>query len=143
MLNHPFLLKDYCEQVAALPLTSAPLLRLRDALLDLLATDIDLETAEIHHQLSKVGLANVVASLARALTHKSDKFAEPGTDAAEVEVGWRHAVGLHERQLGLRRALDAAEQAWRADPGEEAWTRIAEIQNRLAQSLEMEESSEF
>jgi DNA primase len=143
LLNHPFLLKDYCEQVAALPLTSAPLLRLRDALLDLLATDIDLETAEIHHQLSKVGLANVVASLARALTHKSDKFAEPGTDAAEVEVGWRHAVGLHERQLGLRRALDAAEQAWRVDPGEEAWTRIAEIQNRLAQSLEMEESSEF
>jgi DNA primase len=143
LLNHPFLLKDYCEQVAALPLTSAPLLRLRDALLDLLATDIDLETAEIHHQLSKVGLANVVASLARALTHKSDKFAEPGTDAAEVEVGWRHAVGLHERQLGLRRALDAAEQAWRVDPGEEGWTRIAEIQNRLAQSLEMEESSEF
>jgi DNA primase len=143
LLNHPFLLKDYCEQGAARPLTSAPLLRLRDALLDLLATDIDLETAEIHHQLSKVGLANVVASLARALTHKSDKFAEPGTDAADVEVGWRHAVGLHERQLGLRRALDAAEQAWRVDPGEEAWTRIAEIQNRLAQSLEMEESSEF
>jgi DNA primase len=143
LLNPPFLQKDHCEQVAALPLTSPPLIRLRDALLELLASDTDLETAEIHHQLSKAGLANVVASVGRTLTHKSDKFAEPGTDAGEVQAGWRHAVALHERQLGFRRALDAAEQAWRVDPGEEAWARIAEIQHRLAQSLEMEETSEF
>ncbi|HWB44909.1 MAG TPA: DNA primase [Hyphomicrobiaceae bacterium] len=143
LLNHPFLLRDHCEQVAALPLTSPPLIRLRNALLELLAGDFDLETAEIRHQLSSVGLANVVASVDRAITHKSDKFAERGTDAAEVEAGWRHAVALHERQLGLRRALEAAEQAWRADPGEEAWGRIAEIQGRLAQSLEMEDVGEF
>ena len=52
----------------------------------------------------------------RAITHRSDKFAEPDADAAGVESGWRHAVALHESQVGLKRALEAAEQALAGGP---------------------------
>ena len=69
----------------------------------------------------------------RAITHRSDKFAEPEADAPEVEAGWRHAVALHEAQVGLKRALAAAERDWQADADRgDAGDRIAEIQHRLA-----------
>jgi DNA primase len=67
----------------------------------------------------------------RAITHKSDKFAEPDADARDVEAGWRHAVALHEAQ-------DAAQQAHRAEPGEDALARILEVQEQLGRAVGIE-----
>ena len=116
LLNHPWLLEARCEEVAELALTSPPLIRLRDALLGLLAQGIALDRGEVRSQLTKLGLDKVVAMAERAITHKSDRFAEPDADAARVEAGWEHAVALHEFQVGLKRALKAAERDWRAEP---------------------------
>jgi DNA primase len=74
----------------------------------------------------------------RAITHRSHKFAEPEAEAPDVEIGWRHAVALHEAQVGLKRALAAAEQEWQAEPTEETWGRISEIQQRLARGIDAE-----
>ena len=68
----------------------------------------------------------------RAITHKSDKFVVGRCRAGEVEAGWRHALALHETQIGLPMALQAAERAWGADPSEATWARIVELQERLA-----------
>jgi DNA primase len=138
LLNHPWLLEAHCEEVAELTLTSPPLARLRDALLELLAQNIALDRGELRTQLTTLGLEKVVAMAERAITHRSDKFAEPEAEAPDVEVGWRHAVALHEAQVGLKRALAAAEREWQAEPTEEAWSRIAEIQQRLARGIEPE-----
>ena len=51
---------------------------------------------------------------------------------AEVEVGWRHALALHERQVGLQKSLEAAVQAYHQDGSEDALARICEIQGLLA-----------
>jgi DNA primase len=142
LLNHPWLLEARCEEVAELVLTSPPLIRLRDALLGLLAQNIALDRGEVRSQLTKLGLDKVVAMAERAITHRSDKFAEPDADAAAVESGWRHAVALHQSQVGLKRALDAAERDWRAEPSEDAWGRIVEIQHQLAQGREAEGSGD-
>ncbi len=136
LLNHPWLLEAQCEEVAELGLTSPPLARLRDGLLELLARSIALDRGEVRSQLTGLGLDKVVAMAERAITHRSDKFAQADTDAAGVESGWLHAVALHQAQVGLKRALDAAERDWQADPSEEAWSRIAEIQHRLAQGID-------
>jgi DNA primase len=138
LLSHPWLLEARCEEVAELTLTSPPLARLRDALLALLAQNIALETAEVRTQLSQLGLDKVVAMAERAITHRSDRFARPDADAAEVEAGWQHALALHEAQVGLKRALETAEREWQAEPSEDTWRRIAEIQQRLAEGLEAE-----
>ena len=122
LLNHPWLLEAHCEEIAELTLTSPPLARLRDAPARAACPRTSPLTAgEMRTQLTNLGLDKVVAMAERAITHRSDKFAEPDADAAEVEAGWRHAVALHETQVGLKRALDAAERAWQADPSEEAW----------------------
>jgi DNA primase len=132
LLNHPWLLEAQCENVSEITLTSRLLARLRDALLDVLASHAHLERADLRTHLSNLGLDKVVAMVDRAITHRSDKFAEPDADAREVEAGWRHAVALHEAQVGLRRALEAAEQAYRSEPSEDALARIVEIQQQLA-----------
>jgi DNA primase len=140
LLNHPWLLESRCEEVAEFGLTSPPLLRLRDALLELLARNIALDREVVRTQLTALGLDKVIAMAERAITHRSDKFVQADTDAASVESGWRHTLALHQAQFGLKRALEAAEREWRAAPSEEAWARIAELQQRLAEGLEMEDS---
>src|SRR4029077_2281433 len=121
LLNHPWLLEARCEEIAELTLTAPPLARLRDALLALLAQNITLERGEMRTQLNGLGLDKVVAMTERAITHRSDRFAEPEADAADVEPGWRPAVARYEAQVGLNRALAAAEREWQAAPTQETW----------------------
>jgi DNA primase len=136
LLNHPWLLEARCEEIAELTLTSPPLARLRAGLLDLLASGASLERQEMGAQLTDLGLDKIVAMVERASTHKSDRFAEPEAESAEVEAGWSDVLAIHERQVGLRHELQAAELAWATDPSEEAWQRIAEIQGRLSRAAE-------
>lgn len=139
LINHPWLLEQQCEQVAELTLTSPALTRLRNALLDLLSGGNPLDSASVRSHLSDVGLDSAIAVAERAITHKSDKFAAPGAEVGEVEAGWRHVLALHETQVGLRMALQAAEKAWGADPSEAAWARIAELQERIARRSQAED----
>jgi DNA primase len=142
LLNHPWLLEQQCEQVAQMPLTAKPLARLRDGLLQLLVEGTPLDALQIRTQLSAIGLDSVVATAERAITHKGDKFAEPGTDAAEVEAGWLHALAVHKSQTELKRHLEGLERAYAADPSEAAFAQIVEIQQQLAQTLRSVESQD-
>lgn len=136
ILSHPWLIDEHAEELADLPFTSTALSRLRDALLSIHALDNSLDSATLHSQLSKIGVGRVVELVDRAITHKCDKFAEPDAERAEVEAGWRHALALHEHQIGLRQSLAAAERAWHEDGSDEALARICEIQRQLACSTE-------
>ena len=138
LVNHPWLLDEHCEEVAALHLTAPPLMRLRDALLDLLTSGKPLDSSSVRTHLSLVGLGSALAVAERAISHKSDRFASAEAETAEVEVGWRHALSLHETQVGLRLALKAAEQAWHAEQSEAAAMRIAELQGEIARRSEAE-----
>jgi DNA primase len=142
LLNHPWLLEEHAEEIAALTLTSPGLIRLRDALLMLQASDNSLDRRELRSQLEGLSLDKAVDLVERAITHKSDKFAEPDADRAEEETGWRHALALHTRQVGLRVALEAAERAWHEEGSEEALARICEIQRLVAGSEATEASPE-
>jgi DNA primase len=131
MMNHPELIEEHAEEVAGLAFSSPALTKLRDALLSLQAHENFLDTATLRTQLSKLGVGGIVDLVDRSITHRCDKFAEPNSDRAEVDAGWRHALGLHERQLGLRRSLEVAERAWHEDRSEEAFARICEIKRQL------------
>jgi DNA primase len=142
LLNHPWLLEEHAEDIAALTLTAPGLIRLRDGLLALQAGDNSLDRRVLRSQLEGLSLDKVVDLVERAITHKSDKFADPDADRAEVETGWRHTLALHERQSGLRKALEAAARAWHEEGSEDALARICEIQSLIAGSEVMEASPE-
>ena len=134
VLNHPWLIEDHAEQLAELPFTSSALSRLRDGILSVQALDNSLDSTSLRSQLSKTGFDRVVDLVERAITHKSDRFAEPDAERTEVQAGWRHALEFHSRQIGLRQALEAAERAWYEHGDEEAQARIYDLQRQLALS---------
>jgi DNA primase len=140
LVNHPWLLERHSEEVADMALTSPLLAQVRDALQNLLSTGVPLDSANVRSHLTALGLDGALAAANRAITHKSDRFAEPDADPGEVEAGWRHTLALHETQVGLRLALEAAAEAWNSDPGEDAWARIVELQNQLARRAEAEDN---
>jgi len=127
LINHPRLIEDHAERLAAMEFTASAANELRDALLAALVEQIPLDSAGIRNHLSQVGLSHVVALVERAITHRGDKFAEPEADPDAVETGWCHAVALHEKQVGLRRDLVVAEQRWLEEQSEDAFSRLCEI----------------
>jgi DNA primase len=131
LLNHPWLAEDHSEDIAALKFTSPALSKLRDGILSALSLDNSLDTATLRSQLTKLGLGAAVGQLERSVTHRCDKFAESGAERTEVEAGWRHALLLHDRQTGLKEALESAERAWHEDANEDAFQRIRELQAEL------------
>jgi len=131
IVNHPWLLDDHAETLATVPFTSSALSGLRDAVLSAQALDISLDTESLRSHLSKTSAGNVLAAVERAVSHKCDKFAEPNAQRTEVEDGWRHALAMHERHVGLRRSLEAAEQAWHEDRSEASYVRICDLQRQL------------
>src|SRR5690606_4051164 len=110
---------------------STALSRLRDAMLSALAADNLLDTESLRTHLNKSGVGGVLALVDRAVSHKCDRFAEPGAGRTEVEDGWRHALALHERHVGLKRSLEAAEQAWHEDGSEASFARICDLKRQL------------
>jgi DNA primase len=142
LLNHPWLIDEHSEEIAAMTLSSAPFARLRDGLLAHQAVENNLDSARLRSQLSVTGLGKVVDLVERSVTHRSDRFAEPEAPRAEVEVGWRHALALHERQVGLQKSLEAAVQAYHRDGSEDALARICEIQGLLARASDQPVSAD-
>jgi len=131
LLNHPWLIDDQCEEIAELEFTSNSLRELRDGILSVHAVNNPLDRTALRTQLTKLGLDRLLIRAERAITHRSDRFAEPDADAALARTGWRHAVALHGKQLSLKRALDAAQRAWDEDGSEQAQARIFELKRRL------------
>ena len=136
LLNHPWLIEEHAEEIAALNLDSGALAKLKNVILATQAVENDLDSTRLRSQLSVAGLGKVVDLVERSVTHRSDHFAEPDAPRAEVEVGWRHALALHERQVGLQKSLEAAVQAYHRDGSEDALARICEIQGLLARASE-------
>ena len=138
LINHPWLLDDWAEQIAEITFESTALSRLRDAILSIQVTENSLDRTTLASQLTVSGLDKVVNLVERANTHRSDRFCEPDAERAEVEAGWRHALALHERQSGLKRSLSAALQAFDREGSEDALARICEIKHLLAQDFDQE-----
>ena len=134
LLSHPWLIDEHAEDVAALQFASVALTALRDEVLSIHAHKNSLDTASLHSQLTKSGVAKVVDLVARTITHRSDRFAEPEASTAEVEAAWHHIVALHKQQDALQRELRAAEEEWYRDCTPQAETRLLDIKQRVARA---------
>jgi DNA primase len=145
LLNHPWIAAEAAEELATVTFTSPAIRRLADAILAAVSLDNSLDTTALRSHLDFTGLGGVLDLVDRSVTHKCDRFAEPDAGRAEVEVGWRHTLALHERQVGLKAALESAERAWHEDRNEDAYQRICELQaelERLARPDDLDHNTE-
>jgi DNA primase len=132
VLNHPHLIDEDSEALAALVFTSTALSALRDEILAIHARTISLDTATLHTQLTKSGVAKVVDLVARTMTHASDRFAEQSATATEVTAAWHHILALQQREGNLTLDLKAATDVWDREGSEEAWVRLHDIKREIA-----------
>lgn len=131
LLNHPWLIEEEAEAIADVPFTATALSRLRDAILSAHALNNSLDTETLRTHLNKSSFGKVLTLVERAVSHKCDRFAEPEAGRTEVEDGWRHALAMHDRHVGLQRSLEAAEQAWHEDRSEASFARICDLKRQL------------
>jgi DNA primase len=131
LINHCWLATEDAEAIAQMTFTAPVLAKLRDAILATVSLDNSLDSSGLRSHLEQTGFGGALALVDRSVTHRCDRFAEPDAGHAEVEAGWRHALALHERQIGLKAALESAERAWHEDRDEDAFQRICELQTEL------------
>jgi DNA primase len=131
LLNHPWLLEEHSEEIAAIQFHNRRLARLRDEMLNVTSGEKALDSAGLNAQLSLSECGAVVAQVERAITHKSDWFAEPGASRADVETGWRQILALHRRSVELGRELEAAQRAFQCEGSDSAFERLCDIRRQL------------
>jgi DNA primase len=142
LLNHPWLLEAYPEEIAHLSFKNRRLAGLRDEMLNLISGDKALDFEALHTQLNTSESGAVVAQVERAITHKSDWFAEPGASRSDVETGWRQILALHRKSMELGRELEAAQRAFDDEESESAEKRLFDIRKQLSNLEGMEASVE-
>ncbi len=137
LLNHPWLIDEYSEVVVGIEFGTPSLSALRDEILAVHARQNSLDSATLHTQLSKSGVAKVVDLVARTITHASDRFAESDASTTDVEAAWCHTLALHEQLVALKRELKVAEEAWRLDCTAEASERFLELNRQVTRAEAM------
>ncbi len=131
LLNHAWLLEAYAEEIAAIVFENRNFALLRDVMLNLQTGDKPLDSEALHTQLSRGETGAIVDEVERAITHKSDWFAEPGASTHDAETGWRQILALHRKAVGLKQELEAAERAFQAEETDTAFSRLCDIREQL------------
>jgi DNA primase len=140
-LNHPWLLHDHLEELAAAEFRHADSQKLKGAVLDVFAHSAENfghgpggegERAELIAELTRRGFANVLSRIERTITTPSVWGARPGAAAADVLLTWRQLVALHTQWHSLIRELKDAEMALGQDNSEANYARLCDVKARLS-----------
>ena len=132
VLNHPWLLESHAEELSALDLSHPDADRLRRALFDAAADLSSTDAATIRAAVEARGLADLLATVEAAITHRSDWPAREDTAEDDVDRWWTHVVTLHVKQMTLHRELREAERALGDDPSEDHLRWLQDVQGRLS-----------
>ena len=136
VLNYPWLLHDHLEELSALEFRHPEAERLKCAIIDLFAHDGSPDPAALKAELTRLGFAETMERLARAITTADVWGARPDAAPADVLVTWQQLVGLHRQWHSLVKELKDAEQALGQDLGqannEANYLRLRDIKARLS-----------
>ena len=143
-LNHPWLLHDHLEELAAAEFRHGDTQKLKGALIDVFAhhfaddfakdtnPDGDGERAALAAELAKQGFADLLERIHRTITTPSVWGARPEAAAADVLLTWKQLVALHRQWHSLTRELRDAETALGADNTEANYARLRDVKARLS-----------
>lgn len=110
LVNHPAVLLDYAEDLAVLKLQSQDLDRFRQALLDLVAREPDLDSDALKCHLSEQGYSGLLAELLSSDVYIHGKFARPATDSLAAREGIGHVLAVFRERQAAEDTEEAARQ---------------------------------
>jgi DNA primase len=130
LINHPWLLAEHAEELAALDFQNRDAETLRRTLLDAAANDAE-DFASLQAHLAKAGASEMQARIERAISHRGDWPVRPDAAREDVIAFWHQIASLHRRKRTLSKELKEAEHALGAEPTEANFARLKDIQERL------------
>jgi DNA primase len=146
-INHPWLLHDHLEELAAAEFRHADTQKLKGTLIDVFAhhfgedfskasgDDGEAERAALAAELIRRGFSDQLTRIERTITTPSVWGARPEAAANDVLLTWKQLIALHRQWHSLTRELKDAETALGQDNSEANYARLRDVKARLA-SLE-------
>jgi DNA primase len=139
LINHPWLLHEHLEEVAALELAHPEAHRLRAGIIAAFANysptdDQSAATARLLSTLEKSGYIKQIQMVERAITTGAVWGARAGAAMEDVLSTWRQLVALHHKAHALLREKQDAELALGAESSEANLSWLRDVQARLAEA---------
>jgi DNA primase len=136
LINHPWLLHDHLEEVAALELAHPEAHKLRAGIIAAFgnyshADDPSAETARLLAFLEKAGYSKQIQRVEQALTTKDVWAAQPGAAPEDVLSTWRQLVALPQKAHALFREKKDAELALSEEQTDRNFTWLKDVSARL------------
>ena len=139
LINHPWLLHDHLEEVAALEMAHPEANKLRAGIIAAFARDHHhspgpSEQAEkLRADLAAGGFSQVLQRVEGAITTSAVWGAQPGAAREDVLSTWHQLVSLHRQWHSLLRELKDAEQALGEEASEANLAWLRDVKARLAE----------
>ena len=137
LINHPWLLHDHLEEVAALEMAHPEANRLRAGIIAAFAHDHH-QSPEPEEQAEKMradlgarGFSDVLQRVERAITTQAVWGVRPGAAREDVLSTWHQLVSLHRQWHSLLRELKDAELALGDEASEANLAWLRDIKARL------------
>ena len=143
-INHPRLLHDHLEELAAAEFRHADTQKLKGALIDVFAhhfaddfskgggADAQAERAALATELTRRGFAELLKRIERTITTPAVWGAGPQAAGADVLLTWKQLIALHRQWHSLTRELKDAETALGQDNTEANYARLRDVKATLA-----------
>jgi DNA primase len=131
-LNHPWLLHDHLEDLAALEFRHPEAERLKSALIDIAARAESMAAEAVQSDLLARDLGAALERVAAAITTGSVWGARPEAAPDDVLVTWAQLVALHRQWHSLIKELKEAELALGRDSSESNYLRLCDVKARLS-----------
>jgi DNA primase len=137
LINHPWLLHDHLEEVAALEMGHPEANKLRAAIIAAFASDHhhsaepSEQAAKMREDLTERGFSQSLQRVETAITTAAVWGVRPGAAREDVLSTWHQLVSLHRQWHSLLRELKDAEQALGDEASEAHLAWLRDVKARL------------
>ena len=139
LINHPWLLHDHLEEVAALELAHPEAHKLRAGIIAAFANDHhhspepSEQSEKMRADLAAGGFSQALQRVERAITTSAVWGAGPGAAPEDVLSTWHQLVSLHRQWHSLLRELKDAELALGEEASEANYAWLRDVKARLSE----------
>ncbi|WP_027525249.1 DNA primase [Bradyrhizobium sp. Ec3.3] len=139
LINHPWLLHDHLEEVAALEIAHPEAHKLRAGIIAAFANDHhhspdpSAQAEKMRADLDRSGFSQLLQRVDRAITTQAVFGAREGAAPDDVLATWNQLVALHRQWHSLLRELKDAELALGEDPSEANLAWLRDVKARMAE----------
>ena len=122
-INHPALFDEVAETLAGLAMPDAELERIKQAVIDRLSRERELDSGTLQREIATSVAAEALDRLLNDRIYTRAPFARPGMSLDDVQEGWR-AIWRRTRELALRDEVRAAGAELGRTPSEANLARL-------------------